>query len=107
MTTIAVGQVEVDHRGVAYVGPARMKVSHIVRARTSWGLSPEEIAEAYDSVTLSDVFTALAYYASHQAAVDAQITTEDARTDELRAQTGNPALQARLRRLADEKSGTP
>ncbi|MGD9853323.1 MAG: DUF433 domain-containing protein [Planctomycetaceae bacterium] len=104
MTTITVGKVEVDDRGVAYVGPTRMKVSQIVLARSAEGLSPEEIAEAYDTITLSDVFTALAYYASHQADVDAQIAEEKARTAELRAQTENPALQERLRRLAAERS---
>lgn len=107
MTTIAVGKVEIDDRGVAYVGPTRMKVSRIVLARTADGLSPEEIAEAYDTITLSDVFTALAYYASHQAEVDAQIIEKNRLASELRSQTEDPSLQDRLRRVAAERSSTP
>jgi len=107
MTTVAVGEVEVDERGTAYVGPARMKVSQIVLARGVSGLSPEEIADAYDTISLSDLSTAFAYYASNQAAIDAQIAEEQARVAELRAKTENPALQEKLRQIASERSAPP
>jgi hypothetical protein len=83
-----------------------MKVSQIVVARNTAGMSPEEIANAYDSITLADVFTALAYYAAHQAEIDAQIAAEQSRIEELRRDTENRPLQEKLRRIAAERSAS-
>ena len=57
------------------------------------GLSPDEIASAYD-LTLGDVYAALAYYHDHRPTMEASIRADDALITELRQRTPS-RLQAR------------
>ena len=55
----------------------RITVKHIVLDHQRQGLSPDEIVSAYPSLTLSDVYAALAYYHDHRAEIDADIKADD------------------------------
>jgi uncharacterized protein (DUF433 family) len=55
----------------------RVTVKHIVLDHQRQGLSPDEIVSAYPSLTLSDVYAALAYYHDHRAEIDADIKADD------------------------------
>jgi len=55
----------------------RITVKHIVLDHQRGGMSPDEIVSAYPSLTLSDVYAALAYYHDHRAAIDADIKDDD------------------------------
>jgi uncharacterized protein (DUF433 family) len=48
------------------------------------GLGPEEIAATYDHISLSQVYTALAYYHANRDEIDAQLAEDDAEYDRLR-----------------------
>ena len=52
-----------------------IRVQTIVVASRQWGLSTEQVAAEYD-LTESQVEEALAFYAAHQAEVDAAMETE-------------------------------
>jgi uncharacterized protein (DUF433 family) len=90
MTSVAVGQVEIDDRGVAFVGRTRMKVSQIVAERKAWGLTPEQIAANHETITLSEVYTALAWYADHREAIDNELASTNEFAAESREQSGQP-----------------
>jgi uncharacterized protein (DUF433 family) len=55
----------------------RITVKHIVLDHQRGGMSPDEIVSAYPSLTLSDVYAALAYYHDHRAEIDADIKADD------------------------------
>jgi uncharacterized protein (DUF433 family) len=55
----------------------RICVQDIVLAHQRQGMSPDEIVSAYPTITLADVYAALAYYHDHQADIDAQIREAD------------------------------
>ena len=48
------------------------------------GQSPEEISETYPQLALAQIYAALAYYFSNQAAIDAELAAADAEYEELR-----------------------
>lgn len=50
------------------------------------GLSPEEIAEEFDSLTLAQVHAALAYYYANTAEIEAYLAEERAEYDRLEAE---------------------
>src|SRR5215212_1610207 len=53
--------------GRARVAGHRIRVMDIVAQHDHWKLSPEQIvAEVYPSITLADVYAALAYYHDHR-----------------------------------------
>lgn len=62
--------------GQAVIAGTRLRVSLIL----GWyrqGMSPEEIAEHYPHIRLSDVYDALAYAADHAEEIEADIAGDD------------------------------
>jgi uncharacterized protein (DUF433 family) len=55
----------------------RIRVQDIVLVHQRQGMGPDEIVSAYPTVTLADVYAALAYYHGHQAEIDAHIREAD------------------------------
>ena len=47
------------------------------------GLSPEEIADCFEHITLAQVYAALAFYHANQALIDEQMAAEEAEADVL------------------------
>lgn len=56
------------------------------------GLSVDEIATDH-SLSLGDIYDAMAYYFDHQQAIDRQIAEDEAFVDVLQAQTPSPFRQ--------------
>jgi len=54
----------------------RIRVMDIVVWHEKRGLSPDEIAELYPSITLADVHAALAYYFDHWEEIEADLQRE-------------------------------
>lgn len=63
--------------GRARIAGHRIRVMDIVLLHQSRDMTPTQIAEAYPSITLADVYAALAYYLDHRDEIDADI--EDSR----------------------------
>ncbi len=55
----------------------RITVKHVVIDHQRGEMSPDEIVSACPSLTLSDVYAALAYYHDHRAEIDADIRADD------------------------------
>jgi uncharacterized protein (DUF433 family) len=64
----------------------RIRVQDIVLVHQRFGMSPDEIVSAYPTITLSDVYAALAYYHDHQADIGADIRATDEFDAQLRQQ---------------------
>ena len=99
----------VDDTGTVRVGGTRFTLDTIVTAFLA-GWTPEQIAEAYDSVSLEAVYGAISYYLSHRADVDEYLAERSRQAAELReriekAQSNLPDIRARL--LAARKKTTP
>lgn len=80
MTSISVEHIEKTPGtcgGRARIAGHRIRVMDIVVQRDHWKKSPEEIQEAYPSITLADVYAALAYYHDHRAEIDADFESDD------------------------------
>ena len=57
--------------GEARIDAHRIRVRDVVAARDLGGLTPKEIAStAYPSLTLAEVYAALAYYEDHREEID-------------------------------------
>lgn len=75
----------------------RIKVQDIVIWSEEMGMSPDEILYHYPSITLADVYAALAYYHDHREEIRSQIRADEAFVQEMQAQTPS-LLQERLKR---------
>lgn len=59
--------------GRACIAGHRIRVMDIALMHERGGLTPEEIADQYPSITLADVYAALAYYLDHREEIEADI----------------------------------
>lgn len=85
-----------DKSGVAYIAGTKMKVRQIVLEKNVWGLTPEEIQEGHEHLSLAQIYAALAYYAEHQAKINAEIEQTTYEVEQLRAQQPNPLTRQDL-----------
>lgn len=63
----------------------RITVQDVVIWHEELGLSPQEIVSRYPTITLADVYAALAYYHDRTEEIRQQIAQDDRLEDEMRA----------------------
>jgi len=89
--------------GKPYITGHRIKVQDIVILHERMEMSPDEIVSQYPSITLSDVYTALAYYHDHLEEIRQQIQENEALVRELQAKTSS-LVQQKLKNLDGRKN---
>ena len=65
----------------------RITVQNIVIWHEQMGMSPDEILLHYPSITLSDIYAALAYYYDHQEEIRKNIEEDEQFVREMKAKT--------------------
>jgi uncharacterized protein (DUF433 family) len=70
------------------------------------GLSPESIADNYDTLTLERVYGAITYYLAHRTEVDAHLRRNRAKFDAMRlqARAAHPLLYQKLEEVPEVRS---
>ena len=94
----ATDYVTTDEHGVMRVGVTRVMLDSVV-ASFREGSSAETIHQQYPSVSLEEIYGAIAFYLGHREAVDAYLARQDAvwaREREHAEKRGSPVV-ARLR----------
>ena len=75
----------------------RITVEDVVTWHERMGMSADEIVSAYPTLTLSDVYAALAYYFENRDRIDADIEEGKKFAEEMRAKAGPSRLQEMLK----------
>jgi uncharacterized protein (DUF433 family) len=89
--------VVLDEQGTPIIARTTMKVKELVAERLAWGWSPEELLINHPYLTLGQIFSALAYYADHQAEIDQAIKEDVRYIDELRRKAESLPLVVRMK----------
>jgi len=97
--------VDRNARGTLIISGSRVSVGSVVHAFGA-GETPETICQAYPSLTLEQVYGAIAYYLAHRDQVDAELAAQETEASRLRegARTRNADLRSRL---ADARAARP
>lgn len=72
-TAVFATYIEIDERGVAWIGGTRVKVVEVVLDKIAHGWSPEEIHFQHPHLSLAQIHAALTYYYENQSRLDAEI----------------------------------
>ena len=88
----------VDEAGVPWIEDANMKVIELVLDQQAYGGTPEQLQEQHPSLTLGQIYSALAYYWDHRADRDADIERRLQRVEDLQRASGPSPLVERLQR---------
>lgn len=80
----------------------------LIAERTALGDTPDDIARAYPTLTLAEIYGALAYYYENKAEIDASIADAERLIAEIRAKTGpGPLEQWLAKQKADDAQVPP
>ena len=74
-----------------------MKVVELVTSVQAYGWSPEELHFQYPHLSMSQIYSALAYYWEHKAEIDADMKRRFEYSEKLRQDAGESTLVKRLR----------
>lgn len=96
--------VRTDECGVRRVGQTRVSLDSVVYAFRD-GRSAEDIRDSYRTLTLEEVYGAIAYYLANTAEVDDYLREQERIGDEWRArfEANPPPVVQRLRKLKQEQ----
>jgi uncharacterized protein (DUF433 family) len=86
-----------DENGQPTIAGTTMKVKELAAERLAWGWSAEELLINHPDLTLGKIYSGLAYYADHQAEIDAAIEADATLVDHLRETAEPSPLVARLK----------
>ena len=86
-----------QHDEAYWIAGTRVSLDSVVYAFLE-GLSPESIVDSFDTLTLEEVYGALAFYLGHREEIDAYLKWSEAQFDEIcrRARAANPLLYRKL-----------
>ena len=65
--------VSVDENNVSVISGTTLKVVELIQEKIAYGWSAEELLFQHPTLTLGQIYSALAYYADHQDAFDGEI----------------------------------
>lgn len=98
MSDTAISYAHKTAEGGWRVADSRISLDSVVRAYWE-GKSPEAIAEEFSTLTIEQVYGAIAYYLHNRAEIDEYLSQQDAKWTQLAAQSdaSHGPLLARLR----------
>ena len=80
-----------------YIAGTTMKVIELVSGHLAFGWSPEEIKFQHPYLSMSQIYSTLAYYWDNKAELDADMQRRFEQVEALRQQAGESALVKKLR----------
>ena len=99
MAAVVSTLIELDERGVAWLGGTKTKVIEVALDKVANGWSPEEIHFQHNYLSLAQIHAALAYYYEHQAEFDAEMKHQAQRAKDWAEAAKESPGRERLRRL--------
>lgn len=86
-----------QHDGGYWISGTRVSLDSVVYAFLE-GLSPESIVDSFETLSLEQVYGAIAYYLRHRSEIDAYLQAAEAAFDELyrQARATHPLLYQKL-----------
>jgi len=99
MTATFATQIELDNRGIAWIGGTKVKIIEVVLDKVAYGSSPEEIHFQHPNLSLAQIHGALTYYYENQDKVDEQIKRGLKESEELATHLSDAEFRCRLGNL--------
>ena len=89
--------VQLDDRNIPIIEGTSMKIVELLTSVKAYGWTPEELLQSYPHLTLSKIYSALAYYLDNQQEIDADIERREESVKQLEQEAGESAFAARMR----------
>ncbi|MCW6038298.1 DUF433 domain-containing protein [Spirulina subsalsa FACHB-351] len=97
LTTTQHKYIEIDENNVPYISGTTMKVIELISGHLAFGWSPEEIKFQHPYLTMSQIYSALAYYWDHKKELDNDLQKRSKKVEKIRQKIGETSLSRKLR----------
>ena len=97
LTTTEYKHILLDDQQVPFIQGTSMKVVELVTSVQAYGWSPEELHFQYPHLSMSQIYSALAYYWEHKEEIDTDIQQSLEYSEKMRLEAGESTLAKRLR----------
>ena len=101
-TDTAYEHIVINENGVPMIEGTTTKVIEIVQETMAYGWSPEELHFQHPSLSLGQIYSAMAYYWDHSEELDRDIQQRMDKADRLRQITGQPPFVRRLKEIKEK-----
>lgn len=91
--------IQLDERNVPIIAGTTMKVVELITSVKAYGWTPEQLHENYPHVSMSQIYSALAYYWDRQAELDRDMERRYQFAEKLRREAGESLAAKKLRAL--------
>jgi uncharacterized protein (DUF433 family) len=102
MSTVAYPHIEISSDGHARIRGTGFKVRMLAEEHLLTGAEAVELQRGHPHLTLSQIYSALAYYYDHKKVFDREIEELRAFAEQMRAQQGESLLAKKLREMGKE-----
>jgi uncharacterized protein (DUF433 family) len=99
MATVTYAHVEVTAEGVPYIAGTQTKVVEVILDRLAYHWDTDEIHRQHPHLTLSQIYSALAYYYDHQAEMDREIDKQLLEVEKIRKSLGESSIRLKLKAM--------
>ena len=89
--------VQLDDRNIPIIEGTSMKIVELLTSVKAYGWTPEELLQSYPHLTLSKIYSALAYYLDNQQEIDADIERREKYVKQLEQEASESPFAARMR----------
>jgi len=89
--------IHLDEKNVPIITGSTMKVVELITSVKAYGWTPEELHENYPHLSMSQIYSALAYYWDNREEIDADMERRYQRSEKLRQEVGESPVAVRLR----------
>ena len=89
--------IAIDEKNVPIITGSTMKVVELITSVKAYGWTPEELHENYPHLSMSQIYSALAYYWDNREEIDADMERRYQYAEKLRQEAGKSPVAARLR----------
>ncbi len=96
-TSTAYKHIRLNQNNVPYIADTTMKVVELVLAQKAHGWSPEELHFQHPYLSMSQIYSALAYYWEHKEALDNDIAQRSAYVTQAMTEAEPSPVASRLR----------
>ncbi|MEA5467436.1 DUF433 domain-containing protein [Spirulina sp. 06S082] len=97
LTTTQHKYIEIDENKVPYIAQTTMKVIELISGHLTFGWSPEELKFQHPYLSMSQIYSALAYYWDNKEELDTDMQQRFEKVERLRQQAGETNLVKKLR----------
>ncbi|MCP4421149.1 MAG: DUF433 domain-containing protein [Chloroflexi bacterium] len=95
-TTTSYEYIRLDDKDIPHIVDTTMKVVELVVAQKAYGWSPEELHFQHPYLSMSQIYSALAYYWEHKETLDVDIERRLDYARQSRQEVGSSPLSTRL-----------